>query len=415
MGDAEISWAGHPVRQAPTMVSQAGPSVSMTSPSVSWGFGLLCLFTAWMWLQSLWAIDPDLHFEGCILFTKYVILFFVVERLVATEASLELFSWAHVGGCFWWGWQAYRYNGTGRLELEFGPGVADSNTLGFHLVTGLAFAGLMLVALPRRRRFLLLGMIPFILNGVILTASRGATLAMAAAAGGTLAFAPRLRRWVVYGGAALGIVLFLQLAGSELFWQRMGTMKVEEGEDLEASAASRFDIASANWRMFLDHPMGVGYRGNVALSGLYMPQWVLTAAGDRAAHNTYLAVLVDEGAPGLLLFVGLHLWALISLIKLKRLDRSGLSATLGVYRGAVAGGLIAYVVAGLFTNFITAEVGIWLLALIFPLSCLSRAAIQSAAPVPQPHAGSSRSLRTAAYASPGARLSTPPSSFLRPR
>lgn len=337
---------------------------------VSGGLVVLSLFASWMWVQSLWAVGPDLHLEGCILFTKYVVLVFLIERLIVTDEALDLFAWTHVGGCFLWSWLAYTSGAGGRVELEVGPGVSDSNTLGFHLVTGLAFSGIMLVALPQRRRFLSLGMIPFILNGVILTASRGAILAMAAGALGVLMFAPRRRRWMVYSGALLGVLLFLRLAGSELFWERMGTLRVEPSDQTEASAASRVEIAQANWSMFLDHPIGVGSQGNVVLSPTYIRPELLSQ-GRRSAHNTFLAILIDEGAPGLFLFLVLLSWAAVKLFRLRRLDRDGLAVNLGTYRAAVAGSLLAYVIAGMFSNFVTAEVGVWLVALVSVLDHLS--------------------------------------------
>jgi len=356
---------------------------------VSGILALLILFTAWMWVSSLWALDMDLHLEGCVLFTKYVVLVFLIERLVATESALTLFAWAHVGGCFLWAWLGYTSGMGGRLELNVGPGVADSNTLGLHLVTGLAFGGIMLVGLSGRRRLLLLLMVPFILNGVILTASRGAMLALAAAGLSVLAFAPRMRRSTVYAGALLGILLFARLAQSDVFWERMSTLlQIENVQQLDPSAEHRFEIAQANWKMFLDHPMGVGFKGNAILSPQYVRQDLLTR-GQRSAHNTFLAVLIDEGLPGLLIFLAMLWWAAIRIFCQKRLDREGLPASLGVYRAAVAGGLAAYAVAGFFSNYVTAEVVIWLLALVSVLDGLTAAAMArvarpAASPEPAP-------------------------------
>jgi len=126
--------------------------------------------------------------------------------------------------------------------------------------------------------------------------------------------------------------------------------------------------------MFLDHPFGAGYRGNVALSPRYLDEKWLTE-GRRAAHNTFLAVLVDMGAPGFLMLLTLLGWSLARLVALKRLDKKGLSTALGTYRGAIAAGLVAYIVAGQFGNFVTAEVSIWLLAMTAALDSLAAAAV----------------------------------------
>ena len=372
-----IAFVIHSSRQeAPgTRAQPHGATSASAPPSLGPGFWLLALMAVWMWVQSAWAINLDTHLEGCMLFTKYLMLYFVIVRLIRTEAYLELLSWVHVAGCFLWGWILYTSNLSFRAELGLGPGVEDSNTLGFHLVTGLAFGGFMLLGLKDKRRLLLLGMLPFIMNGIILTSSRGAVVAMAAAGVSALIFAPRARRLTVWAGAALGIVLFLRLAGSDLFWQRMNTIQVTGDEtEMEASAYSRFEIASANWQMFLDHPFGAGYRGNVALSPRYLDEKWLTE-GRRAAHNTFLAVLVDMGAPGFLVLLTLLGWSLARLVALKRLDKKGLSTALGTYRGAIAAGLVAYIVAGQFGNFVTAEVSIWLLAMTAALDSLAAAAV----------------------------------------
>ena len=358
-----------------TRAKPDGPANAGEAPSLGPGFWLLALMAVWMWVQSAWAINLDTHLEGCMLFTKYLLLYFVIVRLIRTEAYLELLSWVHVTGCFLWGWILYTSNLSFRAEVVLGPGVEDSNTSGFHLVTGLAFGGFMLLGFKDKRRLLLLGMLPFIMNGIILTSSRGAVVAMAAAGISALIFAPRAKRLTVWAGAALGIVLFLRLAGSDLFWQRMNTIQVTGDEtDMEESAYSRLEIAAANWQMFLDHPFGAGYRGNVELSPRYIDRKWLTE-GRRAAHNTFLAVLVDMGAPGFLLLLTLLGWSLARLVALKRLDKKGLSPALGTYRGAIAAGLVAYIVAGQFGNFVTAEVSIWLLAMTAVLDSLSTAAV----------------------------------------
>ena len=154
------------------------------------------------------------------LFTKYVFLFYIVHRIGSDPSKLEHLAWAHVVGCFMLGWIAYRTNVSGRLELG-GPGIEDANVLGTHLTTGLAFAGFMFLGLEGRRRWLAFAAIPFILNGVILTASRGAFLGLVAATVAGLYLCPSSRRRLGYVAVALGLVLFLVLA-HDLFWERIG-------------------------------------------------------------------------------------------------------------------------------------------------------------------------------------------------
>ena len=96
---------------------------------------IVILYVLWMWIQFAWA-NPQ-HFEGLLLLTKYVVLLFVIYRLVNDRQSLVSFSLAHVIGCFYFGMLALGASGEGRLELLGGPGVKDSNTLGMHVSTGM--------------------------------------------------------------------------------------------------------------------------------------------------------------------------------------------------------------------------------------------------------------------------------------
>src|SRR5690606_5326737 len=117
--------------------------------TVSWGsFGasrLLLAYALWMWIQTPWALTGPIHTEGAILFTKYAVLSYVIYRVTADEKRFELFLWAHVGGCFLFGWEAFKTHVTGRLETIGGPGVDDANLLAAHVITGLVIAGFMFV------------------------------------------------------------------------------------------------------------------------------------------------------------------------------------------------------------------------------------------------------------------------------
>ena len=363
----------------------------------SWGVRLLVLFTAWLWLQTLWAVRPDFHMEGALLFTKYVLFSFAMYRILIRDRGLEYFAWAHVVGCFLWGWIGFTSELSGRFEHLLGPGVDDSNISGFHLTTGLAFAGFLFLSSRGINRWVAFATVPFILNGLILTASRSAMVGCVAAGFAALLMAPRARRWVTIGSAALGLVLLLLLARDVMFWDRMATIGVTQAgivdeRTLDKSAMSRWTIAAANWDMFLDYPLGAGHRGNEVISPAYVPTEMLTAAlrhsgnaGDavRSAHNTLLAILVDHGVPGATLFLMLIAWAVIALFRLRALDRVGAPVLLGAFRAATAAGLAAWFVSGQFVNLFKAEVVLWLLVVLMILEAhgiaLRRAARRSEA------------------------------------
>jgi hypothetical protein len=349
-----------------TAPSVAAPAVHLPAPHQgNWAGRLLIVFAAYMWLETFWAVNAEYALDGAILFSKYVALFWMVSRLVRDEQGIEYFSLAHVYGCLMWGYIAWTTDVRGRFEVPQGPGVDDSNMLGFHLATGLAFAGMMFIGLSGTRRWLAFAAIPLILNAVILTASRSAMIGLVAGGLGCLLFGPAKYRVRLAGAGVLGIVLVLLLAQDDIFWQRAATIPgvSDEERPLDDAAVARIEAIKGEWKMFLDYPMGAGHRGNEVLSPQYINAAVLTGEGFRSAHTTVMAALVDHGIPGILIYLSLQLWALKKLLRLRRLARSG-SSRIGIYTGAIAGGFFAYTVCGLFLNLIKAEVFIWMLGLI---------------------------------------------------
>jgi len=332
---------------------------------------LLIAFVVWMWLQTFWAISVPAHMEGAVLCTKYLVLFYVLCRLTSSEKGVRLLLLAHVAGCFLLGVRAYSMSIAGRLETIGAPGVDDSNLLAAHLVTGLTIAGFFFIASRGIRRWLVFVTLPFILNAIILTQSRGGFLAMVGAGLSGWYLAPKVYRRFVATSGALAVVLLLVLS-NEGFWARIRTI-IEP--DRNTTQETRLQILGPQIQMFLDFPLGAGHRGNVLLSPKYMPPELLSNAGTRSAHNTFMAVLVDEGAPGAILLVGLYGWSFLTLRRLKRMDRRGLPAHLGMYRGAVGAALTGCFLAGLFVNMQTSEVQIWLLAVLYSLVILCEDAL----------------------------------------
>jgi len=96
---------------------------------------------------------------------------------------------------------------------------------------------------------------------------------------------------------------------------------------MEASAASRVALIRYGWAMFKDYPLGAGHRGHEILSPSYVPEGLLTQ-GRRAAHNTFMQILVEQGIIGALLFVLLNVWVIRQLWRLKQMDARGLSLRL---------------------------------------------------------------------------------------
>lgn len=332
----------------------------------------LLVYTIWMWIQAPWVVS-NAHMEGVILFSKYVVLFYLIYRVVDNMEDFTGFCLAHVIGCAYLGWLVWQAPDTGRLDGVGGPGIDDSNSLGMQLATGLFFASFMMLGLKGWRRIVTLIALPLIVNGIVQTETRGAILGILFAGLATVLLKPRHYRGRFYLFAVVGIIGLLAVA-NEAFVERMKTMRasVEETAVWDDSALSRIAVAKAQIRMFVDHPLGVGHQGTAILSQEYLDdRWLASNSGDRSSHNTMLSILVDQGIVGIAIFIILVFSIIRLLARMKGFDRRDLPNTFGLYRAALGGSIIVIYAAGMFTQYLKAEVQIWILALLTVLWRLS--------------------------------------------
>ena len=347
------------------------------------GGAFIVAYVAWMVIQGLWAISPY-HTEGVELYAKYIILFYLIYKLVDTEEEMRNFFLVHVIGCAYLGWLAYGKTFRGRLEGVGGPGIDDANTLGMHMSTAAVFGAALLLRGGRNVRLLVVAAMPLILNTVVLTGSRGAFVGLLAGGISVFFCKPAARKAVVYALGGLAVTLMIILSPPD-FIARMQTITVaaENPAERDESADIRLELAKAQLRMFADHPLGVGHHGTRALAPAYLDESLLTAnrhGGNgaeltRGSHNTLLAVMVDQGVIGLLIYGVMLLWAARTLIRLRRMDADGLPYNLAAYRMSLAGALTMIIVAGMFSNYIKAEITIWCLALLAALQAQGLAAV----------------------------------------
>ena len=136
---------------------------------------LLIAFTAWVWIQNAWAIDPAMQLDLSILLTKYLVLFYLIYRLVDSPREMNNVLFLHVLGCFYLGWLAYSASDAGRLDGVGGPGIGEANALAMHVSTGV-MAAAVLIMNPGRwwMRLACLLAMPFMLNVIVQAESRSA-------------------------------------------------------------------------------------------------------------------------------------------------------------------------------------------------------------------------------------------------
>jgi O-antigen ligase len=349
---------------------------------------ILIAFTIWLWIQSFWALNPAAHNEATVLFTKYIVLFYLIYRLVQTSEELRRFMLAHIAGCFYLGWIAFTSTVSGRLEGVGGPGIDEANALGMHMGTG-AMAGAMIILVERKWvQWLTILAMAFILNTLVLSGSRGSFLSLLCAGIVLLALKPPQYKRLFYGLAVLGVALMLILAPPS-FWERMETITaaVDDSQELDTSAESRFVVLEAQVKMAQAYPLGSGHRGTEVLSTQYIDEKYLakTPGTERArsSHNTFMTTLVEQGIPGAVMFLWMVAWCVRSVRRLKRHESPSWGTQERSELAFVAAGLTIVLIAGLFVDYLKAEVAIWLLALLAVLQSLAGQKTSAAAATQQ--------------------------------
>lgn len=343
---------------------------------------VLLLYATLMTLQTPFALAPQMHEAGVVLFWKYIVAFWFVYRIADTLRNVRNILFLHAIGCSMLGALArFSKREGGRVEGVGGPGIDDANTLAMFLATGAVVCVALLLSQKGWRRLLALCLLPPILEGFVTCNSRGALLGLA---GGALviAVAKAQAHNKTFWALSLVVAMIVSVAVDQMFLDRMVTMGDFARQDAEAelSARSRTAIIEAQVEMAKDYPMGVGHRGTVPLSPRYLDKrWLDKGGADpdagRASHNTFMTTLVEQGVAGALLFVTLVLWVLRSVLRLRRLGRSpGVDPELVSLGAGACGGVVTVLVAGVATDYLLSEIQFWLLACVVGVFEIARQA-----------------------------------------
>jgi len=338
-------------------------AISLGRQPLIWGYAA---FVAWVGLQSIWAVNEQMHADLLEYYVKYILAMYLIYRCVDSPESLRLFMYAHVAGCTYIAWVAYVGTTGSRFDDFGGAGIGDANSGALTIVTGVLAAASLFLAGSTKGRLAIAGSMPLLLNAIVATISRSGFLALAVAGLVFNLFAPvRYAKWIRIL-SVVGLGLFLVLT-NPIYWARIQSLKYQ-GEQVEGvdTGSKRLLLVQAQFQMFRSRPFGCGSRCTDALSPMYLDQKQLAGAPgeeSRSSHNTFMTMLVDHGIPGGIAYVAMTFWALFSLRKLRRAWR-GRDDFPAQILPAVAGGLIAITVGDLFVQYPKLEIRFWLLTII---------------------------------------------------
>jgi O-antigen ligase len=186
--------------------------------------------------------------------------------------------------------------------------------------------------------------LPFVLDSVVGTYQRAGFVCLAAEGLLFAILVPRRITFRLLPVLAITATLFAFRFTPENYWKWVGTITRPREE---ASANSRFAVDDASIRMFLDYPMGVGYRNYPDVSPRYLPKDLLTG-GRRSAHNSFFAILCETGIFGFIPWICAFGGAIWLMRRLRRSRDGGNLDNLAMYALGIELGLYGWMVGGLF-------------------------------------------------------------------
>ena len=208
-----------------------------------------------------------------------------------------------------------------KAAARFATGAFDPNDLGMTLALGIPMAWYLAVTYRQPLlRWLCRGYVPLGVLAIGLTASRGAMIAMVVA---LLIIPAAMTR--LSPAKIVGTVLVLAVVGTvavsyipETTWKRWSTTKSEVETGTMNSRLNTWRVAV---RVFTWKPiLGYGTSGfNWAVKG--------------QSHNSYLAILIEQGVVGFILYFGMFVAVIAGALRLPPLERRFaliLMATLGI-------------------------------------------------------------------------------------
>ena len=277
------------------------------------------LFVTWVGISAYWAINDPEHTLTCVVtYLQLAVMLWMVWEVAPTRGRLLGLMQAYILGGYVSAIDTitnYRVDPEGEYYQRFAATGFDPNELGSILALGIPIAWyLQATTTSRFVRWMARGYLPLAVAAIGLTASRGAMVGTIIA----LTIVPLTLTRLRWGVRIMAIFVVLGMAVFAVrfiprgAWDRLSTTREEVSS---GTLNHREVIWRAGLQVYPERPVhGFGPAGfQIA---------VIPVLGEGAApHNAFLAVLVEEGIIGFLLYMSLFVILFRAILRLPTLER----------------------------------------------------------------------------------------------
>jgi O-antigen ligase len=312
-------------------------------------------------LSSQWAvISAQIALDAIWEVAKTVIVVTLFVRVIRTEKHMSTVMMACIAGVAHAGFLHVFGTRWGYVNpaLARGDGVLPDAQNGV-LVLFVPLIVLLAMFGSKKEKILSWCALPLVLDSIVNTYERTGFSALIVEFFLIFLFVPRRQKRQLIPVMAVGLGLLVFRFTPDDYWAKMVTIA---NPHEEASAESRFVVNDASRRMFLEHPMGVGYRNYPMTSPRYLGAGYLTKASDgelvRSAHNSYYTVLCETGIIGFGFWITAFAGTILMLRKIRKRAGDTLG-TIEVYATALEIGLYGWAIGGWVQSYHEVDPAYW--------------------------------------------------------
>lgn len=321
------------------------------------------------------AVDPIESKIYTKIMLTYCVIIVLIVKILRKFKHLRLFLLMVIVLGAALGLQGYLYGNymDGRLN-NIGPADAlGANELGVLLCSIVPLTLPYIFLGKKYEKVICLLSLPFIVNGFTLTVSRGAFVSLGFGIFFSFVFVAdkKIKKQIL-----VAIICFVSVVywfSDENFNKRISTLwKSERSNEvaLNELSSGRTKVWKYGFEMVSDYPFGAGAGGFRELARFYMPENFLVfhhgaKHGVKAAHNSYLLILVEHGYFGLCIFLLICCSAMFNIFNSKKkIEQIGMRGTfIDLLMIALSTSIVCTLIGGLFGENVYYEFFWWQIAI----------------------------------------------------